>query len=58
MLVIVSVSRLDNDRIEVGVATFRRKNAVSEAALVRCGRNGVAFAVQFRLLSSINGTER
>src|SRR6266852_5676723 len=35
------------------LATFRRKNAVSEAALVRCGRNGVAFAVQFRLLSSI-----
>jgi hypothetical protein len=35
------------------LATFPRKNAVSEAALVRCGRNGVAFAVQFRLLSSI-----
>ena len=30
------------------IATFRRKNAVSEAALVRYGRNGVAFAVQFR----------
>lgn len=27
------------------LATFRRKNTVSEAALVRCGRNGVAFAV-------------
>jgi glutathione synthase/RimK-type ligase-like ATP-grasp enzyme len=30
------------------LATFRRKNAVSEAALVRCGRNGVVFAIQFR----------
>jgi len=30
------------------LATFRRKNAVSEAALVTCGRNGVVFAVQFR----------
>jgi hypothetical protein len=35
------------------LATFRRKNTFSEAALVRCGRNGVVFAVQFRLLSSI-----
>jgi hypothetical protein len=32
----------------ISLATFRRKNGVSEAALVRCGRNGVVFAVQFR----------
>jgi hypothetical protein len=31
------------------LATFRRKNAVSEPALVTCGRNEVVFAVQFRL---------
>ena len=30
------------------LATFRRKNAVSEAALVRCGGNGIVFAIQFR----------
>src|SRR6266550_542312 len=29
------------------LATFRRKNAVSEATLITCGRNGVVFAVQF-----------
>jgi len=29
------------------LATFRRKKAVSEAAPVRGGRDGVAFAVQF-----------
>jgi hypothetical protein len=36
------------DDFGVHLATFRRKNAVSEAALVRCGRNGVVFAIQFR----------
>jgi len=30
------------------LVTFRRKNAVSEAALVRCGGNGIVFAIQFR----------
>jgi hypothetical protein len=49
---------LSTAKLKIGVsqqalATFRRKNTFSEAALVRCGRNGVVFAVQFRLLSSI-----
>ena len=30
------------------LATFRRKNAVCEAALIACGRNGVILAVHFR----------
>src|SRR5881397_3350982 len=33
----------------VFLATFRRKNAVSEATLITCERNGAVFAVQFRL---------
>ena len=32
----------------LAIATFRRKNAVCEAALIACGRNGVILAVHFR----------
>jgi len=33
--------------LRLSLVTFRRKNAVSEAAPVRGGGDGVAFAVQF-----------
>ena len=44
--------------LRLSLVTFRRKNAVSEATLITCGRNGVGFAVQFRAARSINLTER
>src|SRR6266704_2568804 len=51
--IFISYSRADGATYAAGLAdelaTSRRKNAVSEATLITCERNGAVFAVQFRL---------